>query len=201
MDNSVDFEKGGGLVPVVVQDRDTLKVLMLAYMNREAYELSLKNKRATFYSRSRNELWEKGETSGNWLEVRDMLLDCDGDTVLMTVKPHGPVCHLGTDTCFRDENDRGLTFLNELDKLIAERKNSMPENSYTTSLFSAGLNKVVQKVGEEAVELVIEAMDNNDELFLNEGADLLYHLIVLLRQKGYSLSDVVKVLEKRHSNR
>ena len=201
MDNSVDFEKGGGLVPVVVQDRDTLKVLMLAYMNREAYELSLKNKRATFYSRSRNELWEKGETSGNWLEVKEILLDCDSDTLLMTVKPHGPVCHLGTDTCFNDVNDRSLTFLNELDKLIAERKNSMPENSYTTSLFSAGLNKVVQKVGEEAVELVIEAMDNNDELFLNEGADLLYHLIVLLRQKGYSLSDVVKVLEKRHSNR
>ncbi len=196
---NVDFKKSGGLVPVVVQDSVTLKVLMLAYMNNEAYELTKKNGKATFYSRSRNEIWEKGETSGNWLEVKDILSDCDGDTLLLLVEPKGPVCHTGTDTCFGGLNIRDLSFLGRLDELIAKRKSEMPENSYTTALFKAGINKVAQKVGEEAVELIIEAKDNNQKLFLNEGADLLYHLIVLLRHKGYSLSDVVSVLEKRHS--
>jgi phosphoribosyl-AMP cyclohydrolase / phosphoribosyl-ATP pyrophosphohydrolase len=195
----IDFAKAGGMVPVIVQDADTLKVLMLAYMNREACEITMKTRRATFFSRSRNELWEKGETSGNWLEVRDMSIDCDADTLLLRVEPKGPVCHTGTDTCFNETNSRDISFLGRLDELIAERKKELPPDSYTTSLFRAGVNKVAQKVGEEAVELIIEAKDNNKELFLNEGADLLYHLIVLLRYKGFSLGDVVRVLEKRHS--
>jgi phosphoribosyl-AMP cyclohydrolase / phosphoribosyl-ATP pyrophosphohydrolase len=168
-------------------------------MNREACEVTMKTRRATFFSRSRNELWEKGETSGNWLEVRDMSIDCDADTLLLRVEPKGPVCHTGTDTCFNETNNRDLSFLGRLDELIAQRKKDLPPDSYTTSLFRAGVNKVAQKVGEEAVELIIEAKDNNRELFLNEGADLLYHLIVLLRYKGFSLGDVVRVLEKRHS--
>ncbi len=195
----IDFVKCGGMVPVVVQDAGTRKVLMLAYMTREACEITLKTRRATFFSRSRNELWEKGETSGNWLEVKDMLLDCDNDTLLLKVDPKGPACHTGADTCFNETNSADLSFLKTLDELIATRKQNLPENSYTTSLFRAGVNKVAQKVGEEAVELIIEAKDDNHELFLNEGADLLYHLLVLLHHKGFSLNDIVSVLEKRHS--
>ena len=195
----IDFNKGGGLVPVIVQDADNMNVLMLAYMNREAYERSLETGRATFFSRSRQEIWEKGETSGNWLEVKDLSVDCDGDTLLLKVDPKGPVCHTGTDTCFGDIKSRDLSFLRKLDNIIATRKNELPENSYTTALFKAGVNKVAQKVGEEAVELIIEAKDDNDELFLNEAADLLYHLLVLLRHKGFSINDVISVLEKRHS--
>lgn len=195
----IDFNKGGGLVPVIVQDADNMNVLMLAYMNREAYERSLETRRATFFSRSRQEIWEKGETSGNWLEVKDLSVDCDGDTLLLKVEPKGPVCHTGTDTCFGDIKNRDLSFLGKLDNIIATRKNELPENSYTTALFKAGVNKVAQKVGEEAVELIIEAKDDNDELFLNEAADLLYHLLVLLRHKGFSINDVISVLEKRHS--
>ena len=195
----IDFTKTGGMVPVIVQDADTLKVLMLAYMNREACEITIGTGRATFFSRSRDQLWEKGETSGNWLEVKDMSIDCDADTLLLRVEPKGPVCHTGSDTCFNEPNKRDLAFLGRLDELIAERKKELPPDSYTTSLFRAGVNKVAQKVGEEAVELIIEAKDDNGELFLNEGADLLYHLLVLLRYKGFSLSDVVSVLEKRHS--
>ena len=195
----IDFAKGGGLVPVVVQDADTLKVLMLGYMNREALEITRKSGRATFFSRSRNELWEKGETSGNWLEVRDVSADCDNDTLLLKVIPKGPVCHTGNDTCFNEQNRYDLSFLKKLDDLIGERKRELPENSYTTSLFRAGVNKVAQKVGEEAVELILEAKDDNDDLFLNEGADLVYHLLVLLHHKGHSLNDIVSVLEKRHS--
>lgn len=195
----IDFNKGRGLVPVIVQDADNMNVLMLAYMNREAYERSLETRRATFFSRSRQEIWEKGETSGNWLEVKDLSVDCDGDTLLLKVDPKGPVCHTGTDTCFGDIKNRNISFLGKLDNIIAARKNELPENSYTTALFKAGVNKVAQKVGEEAVELIIEAKDDNDELFLNEAADLLYHLLVLLRHKGFSINDVISVLEKRHS--
>ncbi len=194
----INFEKGNGLVPVIVQDSDTNKVLMLAYMNREAYELTLKTGRAVFFSRSRNQLWEKGETSGNWLEVTGISADCDNDTLLMLAVPKGPVCHTGNDTCFADVNSRELSFLSRLDKIIYERKRDLPEKSYTTSLFKAGINKVAQKVGEEAVELIIEAKDQDDELFLNEAADLLYHLIVLLRHRDFSLKNVADILEKRH---
>jgi len=195
----IDFNKGGGMVPVIVQDSTTLKVLMLAYMNSEAYELTVKTGRATFYSRSRDQLWEKGETSGNWLEVKSISVDCDGDTILLTAEPKGPVCHTGTDTCFGDENRGDISFLWRLDDLISTRKRELPENSYTTGLFTAGINKVAQKVGEEAVELIIESKDNNDDLFLNEAADLLFHVMVLLRQKDFSIRDVISVLEKRHS--
>jgi phosphoribosyl-AMP cyclohydrolase / phosphoribosyl-ATP pyrophosphohydrolase len=195
----IDFNKGDGLVPVIVQDADTLKVLMLAYMNREAYKITAQTKRATFYSRSREQLWEKGETSGNWLEVKDISVDCDGDTLLLMVEPKGPVCHTGAATCFGNTNKRDISFLGKLDDLILQRKRELPENSYTTYLFNAGLNKVAQKLGEEAVELIIESKDNNEELFLNEAADLIYHLIVLLRQKEFSIRDVISVLEKRHS--
>ncbi len=194
----INFEKGSGLVPVIVQDSDTNKVLMLAYMNSEAFELTLKTGRAVFFSRSRNKLWEKGETSGNWLEVTDISADCDGDTLLMLAVPKGPVCHTGADTCFNDVNSRELSFLSRLDRIIYERKRDLPEKSYTTSLFKAGINKAAQKVGEEAVELIIEAKDQNDELFLNEAADLLYHMIVLLRYRDFSLKNVADVLEKRH---
>jgi phosphoribosyl-AMP cyclohydrolase / phosphoribosyl-ATP pyrophosphohydrolase len=195
----IDFEKSGGLVPVIVQDASTLKVLMLAYMNEESYHKTKLTGKATFFSRSRNELWEKGETSGNWLEVIDISVDCDGDTLLLLAEPKGPVCHTGEDTCFGITNTRDTAFLGKLDEIIEGRKRDMPEKSYTTSLFMAGINKVAQKVGEEAVELIIEAKDENDELFLNEAADLLYHLIVLLRHKDYSIRDVISVLEKRHS--
>lgn len=195
----IDFKKGQGLVPVIVQDSDTMSVLMLAYMNEEAYNRSLETGRATFFSRSRDKLWVKGETSGNWLGIKEIKVDCDGDTLLMIVEPKGPVCHTGTDTCFGNTGMNEITFLGKLDDLIASRKKDLPENSYTTSLFNAGINKIAQKVGEEAVELIIEAMDSNDELFLNEASDLLYHLIVLLRHKGYSLHDVSGVLRSRHS--
>jgi len=195
----IDFNKGDGMVPVIVQDADTLKVLMLAYMNREAYEMTAQTGRATFYSRSRDKLWEKGETSGNWLEVRDISVDCDGDTLLLMAEPKGPVCHTGSATCFGNVNNRDISFLGKLDDLILQRKRELPENSYTTTLFNAGLNKVAQKLGEEAVELIIESKDNNEELFLNEAADLVYHLIVLLRQKDFSIRDVISLLEKRHS--
>lgn len=195
----IDFEKGGGLVPVIVQDAENMNVLMLAYMNKDALDITRNTGRATFYSRSRNELWEKGETSGNWLEVEDVSVDCDGDTLLLKVRPNGPVCHTGDDTCFGNTSNSNLSFLKKLDELIASRKKDLPENSYTTSLFSSGLNKIAQKVGEEAVEFIIEAVDNNEDLFLNEGADLLYHMLVLLQHKGFSIADVISVLEKRHS--
>lgn len=197
--NDIDFEKGGGLVPVIVQDAENMNVLMLAYMNRDAFDITRNTGRATFFSRSRNELWEKGETSGNWLEVKDMSVDCDGDTLLLKVRPNGPVCHTGDDTCFGNTSNSNLSFLKKLDELIALRKKELPEKSYTTFLFNSGTNKIAQKVGEEAVEFIIEAIDNNEDLFLNEGADLLYHMLVLLQHKGFSVADVISVLEKRHS--
>jgi len=194
----LDFEKGDGLIPAIIQDDNTMKVLMLGYMNEEAYARTRETGIVTFYSRSRNALWTKGETSGNFLHVKEIRVDCDNDTLLIQAHPEGPVCHKGPDTCFSDENKSGTVFLEKLQNLISDRKQNMPEDSYTTRLFEKGTGRIAQKVGEEAVELVIEAMGNNDDLFLNEGADLLYHLIVLLSQKGYEIGDVVNVLIDRH---
>ncbi len=194
----MDFEKMDGLVPAIIQDATTSRVLMLGFMNPEAYEKTKSEGKVTFYSRTKRRLWTKGEESGNFLDVREIIEDCDNDTLLVKVDPRGPVCHTGEDTCFSEKNSPDLSFLRELQDLIATRKREMPEKSYTTSLFSKGINKIAQKVGEEAVELVIEAKDSNDELFLNESADLVYHLLVLLTQKGFDLRDVVRVLEERH---
>lgn len=195
----IDFEKLNGLVPAVIQDFKTNKVLMLGFMNREAYEKTVSGKLVTFFSRTKNRLWTKGEESGNFLEVIDILLDCDKDTLLIKARPKGVVCHTGADTCFEEKNqNQDIEFLMSLQNLIDKRKVDMPEGSYTTKLFQKGINKIAQKVGEEAVELVIEAKDNNDHLFLNEAADLMYHMLVLLTEKKHSIADVVKVLEERH---
>jgi len=193
----VNFEKSNGLVPCVVQDSITNKVLMLGYMNPEALTKTLDEKRLTFYSRSKKRLWTKGETSGNFLSLVDVHQDCDNDTLLFKVKPKGPTCHTGADTCFNDKNQSdGLEFL---EAIIQNRKTNPKAGSYTNQLLDAGINKVAQKVGEEAVELVIEAKDNNRELFLGEAADLMYHYLVLLTAKGYTLKDVITVLKSRHS--
>ncbi len=195
----IDFEKCGGLVPVIVQDSLTLQVLMHAWMNREALDLTKKTGKATFYSRSRKKLWVKGETSGNWLRVVSLSGDCDGDTLLLKAEPAGPVCHTGSDTCFGEKRDKNIGFLAVLDEVIAQRKRELPDGSYTTTLFRSGVEKIAQKVGEEAVELVIEAVGDRDRELLGEAADLLYHLMVLLRHRGQSLKSVVDVLEERHS--
>lgn len=184
------------LVPCIVQDSSTRIVLMLGYMNAESIQKTIEGKRVTFFSRSKNRLWTKGETSGNFLEVKNILLDCDGDTLLIEASPVGPVCHTGNDTCFNQQNTGG--FIQALEQTIQDRRVNPKEGSYTTKLFERGINKVAQKVGEEAVELVIEAKDNNQELFLNEAADLMYHYLVLLTAKGYSLADVESVLRSRH---
>ncbi|MTI32223.1 bifunctional phosphoribosyl-AMP cyclohydrolase/phosphoribosyl-ATP diphosphatase HisIE [Xanthovirga aplysinae] len=193
---NIDFEKVNGLVPAIIQEAESQKVLMLGYMNKEALKKTVKEGKVTFYSRTKNRLWTKGETSGNFLFVQSLKEDCDNDTLLIKVKPAGPVCHTGSTTCFEEEDAQG--FLHQLDAIIAERKANPDENSYTTSLFKKGVNKIAQKVGEEAVELVIEAKDNNDELFLNEASDLMYHYLVLLREKGFSLTDIERVLRERH---
>ena len=196
---SLDFEKSGGLIPAVIQDSATGKVLMLGFMNEEAYHKTKTDRLVTFYSRTRNRLWTKGEESGNFLDVVDILVDCDHDTLLIKASPRGPVCHTGTDTCFNETNrPDGILFLDYLQRFITRRHQEMPEGSYTTKLFQKGINKIAQKVGEEAVELVIEAKDQNDDLFLNEAADLVYHTIVLLTARGYSLTDVATVLSSRH---
>ncbi len=195
----IDFEKGGGLIPVIVQDAGTLQVLMLAWMNREALELTEKTGRATFFSRSRNKIWVKGETSGNWLNVVSLSVDCDSDTILMKAEPAGPVCHTGSDNCFGEDNENEIWFLRKLDSIIANRKRELPENSYTTDLFQAGIEKIARKVGEEAVELIIEALAERDNEFMDEAADLLYHLMVLLRQRDRSIGDLVSVLKRRHA--
>ncbi|HKL38680.1 MAG TPA: bifunctional phosphoribosyl-AMP cyclohydrolase/phosphoribosyl-ATP diphosphatase HisIE, partial [Bacteroidales bacterium] len=195
----INFNKLNGLVPVVVQDWKTLKVLMVGFMNREAYEKTVSEGYVTFYSRSRQELWTKGQTSGNYLKVKDMAEDCDQDSLLILAEPYGNVCHTGRYSCFDQKPEQPLGFLSQLEKLLRQRKKEMPEGSYTAKLFDAGINKIAQKVGEEAVELVIEAKDTNRELLLNEGADLIYHLLVLLVYKDYSLRDIVQVLEARHS--
>ena len=192
---TIKFDKNTGLVPVVIQDYLNLKVLMLGYMNQEAFDKTLQEKRVTFFSRSKNRLWTKGETSGNYLELMDWQLDCDSDTILIKAKPLGPTCHNGTTTCFAEETDKG--FLYELQQTISEKIDNHDENSYTNELYKRGINKVAQKVGEEAVELVIEAKDNNDELFLNEAADLLYHYLILLKAKGFTIEDVEKILKSR----
>ena len=194
---SIDFDKMGGLVPAIVQDEDTLKVLMQGYMNKEAFETTMRLGKVTFFSRSKNRLWTKGEESGNYLELQDVLLDCDQDSLLIKVRPHGPVCHTGSDTCWNERNVDG-SFLYQLEHILEERKNADPDESYTASLFAKGINKVAQKVGEEAVELVIEAKDDNESLFLNEAADLMYHYMVLLKFKGYRLKNIEEILESRH---
>lgn len=194
---TIDFSKLNGLVPCVVQDARTLRVLMLGFMNEEAYQKTIREKKVVFYSRTKQRLWMKGETSGNILELVDIKTDCDNDTLLIKVNPKGPTCHTGADTCFAETNE-GWD-LRTLEGVIQDRKANPKSGSYTTSLFNSGINKIAQKVGEEAVELVIEAKDDNKELFLGEAADLMYHYLVLLAEKGYALSDVVDVLKKRHS--
>ena len=195
----VDFSKSAdGLVPAIIQDSCTHRVLMLGYMNKEALDRSLKDGKVTFFSRSKQRLWTKGEESGHFLMVEEIKADCDQDTLLVMARPTGPVCHTGADTCF-EETNANENFLIELENTIIDRHQNPRENSYTAGLFAAGINKIAQKVGEEAVELVIEAKDRNEELFLNEGADLLFHYLVLLVAKGYVLEDVIEVLKKRHN--
>lgn len=196
---NIDFKKMVGLIPVVVQDALSGKVLMLGYMNEEALAKTQESGRVTFFSRSKNRLWTKGETSGDFLEVVSMQEDCDGDAILIKAKPLGPVCHTGADTCFDEPNTSQTGFIDQLRSIIKERKTNPTEGSYTASLFAKGINKLAQKVGEEAVELVIEAKDDNKELFLGEAADLLFHYLVLLEAKGYELDEVVEVLRQRHS--
>ena len=199
----LDFEKMGGLVPAIIQDANTNKVLMLGFMNEEAYEKTKETGKVTFFSRTRNCLWMKGETSGNTLQVVSMAADCDNDTLLIKAIPAGPDCHTGADTCFNEENEPGemtsTEFLVYLEDVIADRRNNPQEGSYTNHLFSRGLNKIAQKVGEEAVELIIASKDDNKELFLGEAADLMYHFLVLLAQKDTKLAEVVDVLKGRHS--
>ncbi len=195
--NKIDFNKSNGLVPAIIQDAKTNNVLMLGYMNKEAVERTIDTKLVTFWSRSKERLWQKGEASGNTLKLEDISLDCDNDTLLVKVKPNGPTCHTGDDTCWGSENLSNGLFLNELENVIKSRKENPSDLSYTSSLFAKGINKVAQKVGEEAVELVIEAKDDDKDLFLNEAADLMYHFLILLVAKGFSLNDVVAVLEKR----
>ena len=195
----IDFEKSGGLVPAIIQDSATRQVLMLGYMNREAYEKTLATRRVTFWSRSRNCLWTKGETSGNFLELVDIKVDCDNDTLLVRAVPHGPVCHTGTDTCWGESNDANpLLFLTELQDFINKRREEMPEGSYTTSLFKDGLNRMAQKVGEEALEAVIEAVNGTDDRLLYEASDMFYHLIVLLASKDLRIEQVAEELAERH---
>ncbi|MFO0358728.1 MAG: bifunctional phosphoribosyl-AMP cyclohydrolase/phosphoribosyl-ATP diphosphatase HisIE [Sphingobacteriaceae bacterium] len=193
----LDFTKYADcLVPAIIQDAKTNKVLMLGFMNEEALNKTIELNKVTFFSRSKNRLWTKGEESGNFLNVVDIIKDCDKDTLLIKAEPVGPVCHTGADTCF-DEKNKPSSFLFELENIIANRLKNPLEGSYTNKLFNRGLNKMAQKVGEEAVELVIEAKDNNDELFINEAADLMYHYILLLQAKGFNLNDVAKVLKSR----
>ncbi len=196
----VDFEKLNGLVPAVIQDDKSMKVLMVGFMNREALEKTQELGKVTFFSRTKKRLWTKGEESGNFLNVVSVSIDCDNDTLLIKADPVGPVCHTGADTCFYEVNSKGdVQFLSFLQDFIDKRKEEMPEGSYTTSLFKKGTRKITQKVGEEAVETIIGAMANDDENFIYEAGDLMYHLVVLLTHKGYRIEDVVGELKKRHS--
>lgn len=188
-----------GLIPAIIQDNYTQKVLMLGFMNKEAYEKTMETGKVTFFSRTKNRLWTKGEESGNFLHVVSVKADCDNDTLLIMVHPEGPVCHKGTDTCWGDKNEQDIMFLKELQDFIDRRRQEMPEKSYTTSLFNSGVNKMAQKVGEEAVETILEACNGTDERLIYEGADLLYHLIVLLTYKGYRIEDLASELKERHS--
>lgn len=195
----IDYKKySDGLVPAIVQDVNTSRVLMLGFMNDHAVQETLSSGKVTFYSRSRQRLWTKGEESGNFLILKQMSEDCDNDTILIKAEPLGPVCHTGADTCWNEKNESD-DFLTHLEQVISSRKNGSDESSYVKRMFGKGLNKIAQKVGEEAVELVIEAKDNNDDLFLNEAADLLFHYLLLLNAKGHTLQDVVSVLQQRHS--
>ena len=195
----IDFEKMGGLVPAIIQDAKTKTVLMLGYMNKEAYEKTTKTGKVTFFSRSRQCLWTKGETSGNFLELVDIMVDCDNDTLLVKVNPTGPTCHKGTDTCWGEKNEvNPLLFLTYLQDFINTRHEEMPEGSYTTSLFKDGINRMAQKVGEEALEAVIEACNDTNGRLIYEGADMIYHLIVLLTSKGLRIEDLAKELQVRH---
>ncbi len=197
--NQIDFAKGSGLVPAIVQDAVTRRVLMLGYMNREAFDTTIRLGRVTFFSRSRQCLWTKGETSGNFLEARELRLDCDADALLVLATPHGPTCHTGADTCWGEQNTpSSLSFLTELQDFINTRRTEMPEGSYTTSLFRDGINRIAQKVGEEALETVIEAVNGSDERCVYEASDFLYHLIVLLSAKGLRIEQVVDELAERH---
>ena len=196
---TIYFDKCGGLVPAIIQDSATGKVLMLGYMNAESFARTQETGRVCFYSRSRQCLWTKGETSGNYLDVVSIKVDCDNDTLLIQVDPVGPVCHTGTDTCWGDKNSQDIMFLKVLQDFIDKRHEEMPEGSYTTSLFQSGVNKMAQKVGEEAVEAVIEACNGTDERLIYESADLIYHLIVLLTSKGYRIEDLARELKERHS--
>lgn len=200
-DYNYNFAKGNGLLPAIIQDATTSKVLMLGYMNAEALEITKKEGRVTFWSRSKERLWTKGETSGNFLLVEDLSIDCDQDTILIKATPQGPVCHTGADTCFNESNSSRTGFIDQLRTIIRDRKENPSDQSYTASLFAKGINKVAQKVGEEAVELVIEAKDDNKELFMGEAADLLFHYLVLLEAKGYTLDEVIAVLEERHKKK
>lgn len=195
----IDFEKCGGLVPAIIQDAETKTVLMLGYMNEEALQKTLDTQKVTFWSRSRKCLWTKGETSGNFLHLVDIKVDCDNDTLLVKAHPDGPTCHTGTDTCWGEKNENNpLLFLSDLQDFIEKRHAEMPEGSYTTSLFKDGLNRMAQKVGEEALELVIEACNGTDERMIYEGSDMLYHLIVLLTSKGLRIEQMAKELQERH---
>jgi len=195
----IDFEKMGGLVPAIIQDATTKNVLMLGFMNEEAYQKTLDTKHVTFWSRTRQTLWTKGETSGHFLHLVSMQIDCDNDTLLVKVNPVGPTCHTGTDTCWGEDNEMNpLLFLTELQDFINKRKEEMPEGSYTTKLFKDGVNKIAQKVGEEALETVIEATNGTNDHLMYEASDLLYHLLVLLTEKGLRIEDVAAELQKRH---
>jgi len=193
---NIDFDKGAGLVPAVIQDYNTSQVLMVGYMNEEALEKTKNEGKVTFFSRSKNRLWTKGETSDNFLFVKEITEDCDNDALLIKVNPAGPVCHTGTWSCFGDRQGKG--FINELEKIISQRIKDNAGDSYTNKLFRKGINKVAQKVGEEAVELIIEAKDDNIDLFKDEAADLLYHFLILLRTKNVTLEEIEEVLKERH---
>ena len=194
----LDFEKMGGLVPAIIQDSVTQKVLMLGFMNEEALHKTVDTGKVTFFSRTKGRLWTKGEQSGNFLHVKSIRQDCDHDTLLIKAEPCGPVCHTGADTCFGEKNEADFLFIQYLQDFIEKRKNEMPEGSYTTTLFRSGVNRMAQKVGEEAVETVIEATNGTDDRLIYEASDLLYHLIVLLTSKGYRIEDLARELKKRH---
>jgi phosphoribosyl-ATP pyrophosphohydrolase/phosphoribosyl-AMP cyclohydrolase len=196
---NIDFSKSAhGLIPAIIQDSETKAVLMLGYMNAESYQKTLDTKKVTFYSRSKQRLWTKGEESGNFLNLIDIKNDCDNDTLLVQVQPEGPTCHTGLDTCWQESNNQNFGFISTLENTIkTRRENADSEKSYVASLFEKGINKIAQKVGEEAVEVVIEAKDDNDDLFLSESADLLFHYLILLQAKGFQLNDVVQVLKSR----
>lgn len=195
-----DFSKNmDGLLPAIIQDEQTKNVLMLGYMNKEALDKTIESKKVTFFSRTKQRLWTKGEESGNFLDLKDITLDCDNDTFLVLVKPIGPTCHTGSDTCWNTNNSSNFGFLSKLEDVISERRvQADGEKSYVASLFQKGINKIAQKVGEEAVEVIIEAKDSDDDLFLNESADLLFHYLILLQAKGYKFSDVENILINRH---